>query len=212
MSACDFISSKIKVSGIPGMGEFLRCFWNTSNRLRSFLIILRTERSPTGIDRHKSGQYAFGDDLKFWQNAFAPILGVVKHLLYRDEIITADDRLVMIVHPIYRSLSLVLHRSVIVKIRRECFPSSDVPAMTFIAQHLHNRAARPVILSGARLDLKHCQLVSDLLTGVAIEVHKEDQPDDRCFFLVNHQMTIFIVCIAKELWGQILAEAKSHLH
>ena len=108
-------------------------------------------------------------------------------------------------------LALVLYRSVGEEVGSPGFVCDHITAMALILEDAQYRTGCPLVVATLGDPLEVGQRFCDLLHGVAVKEHKEDQPDGQSFVLVDHQIAVLVLIVAQQFRCKENASAETHL-
>ena len=108
------------------------CIRDRIHTLGGIHVVRLFETGPTRIDRYKALQYAGVNHPEFGKDGLVAVLCVIQHPLDGIEVITRDNRGMMIEVPTLRLFPVVLQGAMRPIVFGIGLSSQDIPAMTFI--------------------------------------------------------------------------------
>ena len=137
--------------------------------------------------------------MKLGQDALASILCVTNHVLHSNEVVSRNNRLVMVELSILISVLAIFHRPVVKIVRSPSFTSKDIAAVPLVLQLLKNSTRRPNCVAFLGFPFKQGKLISDILTGISVKVHEEYKTDGLGFLLINDEHAFAVQVITEQL-------------
>lgn len=150
------------------------------------------------MQHHKTPQQPLVYHPELWEKGFIAIFGVIQQMLCGDIILPGNDGFVMVPIEALGTVSLILFCFVCEIVGGECLSGEYVPAVPFIAKHLHNGVGCPLDIPQIRFSALACKDFCNLAGGVAIEIQVKNQFYRGGFFGVDHQIPFAVVGIPQQ--------------
>lgn len=164
----------------------------------SLQVIFWLKPCPAGMQHHKTPQQPLVYHPELWEKGFIAIFGVIQQMLCGDIILPGNDGFVMVPIEALGTVPFILFCFVCEIVGGECLSGEYVPAVPFIAKHLHNGVGCPLDIPQIRFSALACKDFCNLAGGVAIEIQVKNQFYRGGFFGVDHQIPFAVVGIPQQ--------------
>ena len=131
-------------------------------------------------------------------------------MLCGDIILPGNDGFVMVAVKALGPVAFILLGFVGEVVGGKGFSGEHVPAMAFVAQHLHHRVGRPPKIAQIRFPSLACEDFRDLAGGVAVKVQVKNQLYRGGFLRVDHQISFAVMGIPQQLGSQGQPAVQAH--
>lgn len=162
------------------------------------------------MEHHEAPQQPLVHHPKLWEEGFVAIFGVVQQVLDGDEILPGDNGFVMVAVKALGPVAFILLGFVGEVVGGKGFSGEHVPAVAFVAQHLHHRVGRPPKIAQICFPSLACEDFRNLAGGIAVKVQVKNQLYRGGFFGVDHQIPFAVVGIPQQLGSQRQSTIQTH--
>lgn len=162
------------------------------------------------MQHHKTPQQPLVYHPELWEKGFIAIFGVIQQMLCGDIILPGNDGFVMVPIEALGTVPFILFCFVCEIVGGECLSGEHVPAVPFIAKHLHNGVGCPLDIPQIRFSALACKNFCNLAGGVAVKVQVKNQFYRRGFLGVDHQVPFAVMGIPQQLGSQGQPAVQAH--